>query len=310
MRLKFNIHCMDIRSIDLNLIPVLDALLRQRSATLAARELDMSQSALSSALARLRRLLGDELFVRTGRGLAPTPRAAALADVVAGIVDQVRDRILHGSAFDPATTQRGFRVLLSDVGAYVLLPRLVRAVKAHAPGASLTLRPLTGADIAGDLAEGRTDLAIGSYPDLPDSLFQRRLFERHYVALLRADHPLARRRLTVRAFAQAPQLVVRMTSGIQDRVDAALASQGLARRDTQELPSYLMLPPLLEATDTLAVVPGQLATAFAQAHRFAVLELPIALPPSTIRLHWHRRFQDDAGNAWLRELVVRALGDG
>ncbi len=102
---------MDIRSVDLNLLPVLDALLRHRSATLAARELDMSQSALSSALARLRKLLGDELFVRTGRGLMPTPRASALADVVAGIVEQVRDRILQSSAFDAATTHRIFRVL-------------------------------------------------------------------------------------------------------------------------------------------------------------------------------------------------------
>lgn len=300
---------MDIRSIDLNLIPVLDALLRHRSATLAARELDMSQSALSSALARLRRLLGDELFVRTGRGLAPTPRAAALAEAVASIVDQVRERILQSSAFDPATAQRSFRVLLSDVGSYVLLPRIVRAVRAEAPGVALTLKPLTGADIATDLAEGRTDLAIGSYPDLPATLFQRRLFKRHYVGLVRQGHPLAAQRLTVRAFAEAPQLVVRMTSGIQDRVDEALTRAGLVRRDALELPSYLMLPPLLEAADFLAVVPGQLATAFAQAHRFALLELPFALPQSTIRMHWHRRFHEDAGNVWLREVVARELGD-
>ena len=301
---------MDIRSIDLNLLPVLDALLRHRSATLAARELDMSQSALSSALSRLRRLLGDELFVRTGRGLMPTPRASALADPVTSILDQVRDRVLPSGQFDAASARRSFRVLLSDVGAYVLLPRLVRAVKAQAPGVSLVMRPLTGADIASDLADGKTDLAIGSYPDLPTALFQRRLFERHFVGLVRAGHPLAKKRpLTARAFAEAPQLVVRMTSGVQNRVDAALAQRGLARRDTLELPSYLMLPPVLEATDYLAVVPGQLAAAFAQAYRFTLLDLPIELPQSVIRLHWHRRFHDDAANAWLRELVVRELAD-
>ncbi|HOB65575.1 LysR family transcriptional regulator [Ottowia sp.] len=301
---------MDIRTIDLNLLPVLDALLRQQSVTLAARELDMSQSALSAALARLRKLLGDELFVRTGRGLLPTPRASALAEPVVTILEQVRERVLHGGAFDPATARRAFRILLSDVGAYVLLPRLVRAVRAQAPGVSLTLRPLTGTDIAADLADGRIDLAVGSYPGLPESLFQRRLFERHFVGLVRRDHPLAGRRPTLRGFAAAPQLVVRMTSGIQEHIDAVLAARRLARRDVLELPSYLMVPPLLLATDFLAVLPGQLADAFMHEAALSPVDLPLALPRSTIRMHWHRRYHDDAGNTWLRDLVAAELTDG
>ena len=129
MNLNSEFDAMHIRSIDLNLLPVLDALLRHRSATLAARELDMSQSALSAALGRLRDLLGDQLFVRTGRGLLPTPRADALAEPVADLLRQVREQVLPGGAFDAWTARRNFNVLLSDVGAYVLLPRLVRAVR-------------------------------------------------------------------------------------------------------------------------------------------------------------------------------------
>ena len=303
------IDAMDIRAIDLNLLPVLDALLRQRSVTLAARELDMSQSALSAALARLRQLLGDELFVRTGRGLLPTPRAAALAEPVADILERVREGVLRGGTFDPGSARRAFKLLLSDVGAYVLLPRIVRALRAQAPGVSLTLRPLTGADIAAELAEGKTDLAVGSYPALPASLFQRRLFDRHFVGLVRRDHPLARGRLGLRAFAAAPQLVVRMTSGIQERIDAALAAKGLERTDVLELPSYLAVPPLLHAADFLAVLPGQLADDFGRDGGFAVLELPLPLPASTIRMHGHRRFHEDAGNVWLREVVARELAD-
>ena len=299
---------MDIRTIDLNLLPVLDALLRQRSVTQAARELDMSQSALSAALARLRKLLGDELFVRTGRGLRPTARAAELAEPVAMILGQVRERVLRAAEFDPASAQRNFQLLLSDVGAYVLLPRIVRAVRAQAAGVSLTLHPLGGTDIAAELTDGRIDLAVGHYPALPDTLFQRRLFERHFVGLVRAQHPLATGpRLTVKRFAATPQLLVRLTSGIQGHIDDALAHHGLQRWDTLELPSYLMVPPLLEATDYLAVVPGQLADAFIADGRLAVIELPLPLPESTIRMHWHRRFHEDPGNVWLRGVVAAAL---
>lgn len=300
---------MDIRTIDLNLLPVLDALLRHRSVTLAARELDMSQSALSAALARLRKLVDDELFVRTGRGLRTTARADALAEPVAAILAQLRDQVLRPAVFEPGSAQRNFQLLLSDVGAYVLLPRIVRAVRALAPGVSLTLHPLGGTDIAAELTDGRIDLAIGHYPALPDSLFQRRLFDRHFVGLVRRGHPAAQgQRLSLRRFAATPQLVVRLTSGIQAHIDDALAREGLTRPDTLELPSYLMVPPLLEATDHLAVVPGQLADAFIADGRLAALDLPLSLPNSTIRMHWHRRFHEDPGNAWLRGVVAAELG--
>lgn len=300
---------MDIRKIDLNLLPVLDALLRHHSVTVAARELDMSQSALSSALARLRETLGDALFVRTGRGLLPTVRAAALAVPVARILDQVRDQVLQGAAFHPRQAQRHFRLCLSDVGSYVLWPRIVKAVRNQAPQVTLELRTLAQPAIALALESAEVDLAIGAYPTLPASLFQRRLFERKYVGLVRADHPMAGRAPTLRQFANMPQLIVRLASGIQERIDAALAVHGLAREQTLEMPSYLMIPPLLEAGDFLAVLPGQLADAFARHGHFASVKLPVVLPASTIRLHWHRRFHADAGNAWIRQLVVDELAD-
>jgi DNA-binding transcriptional LysR family regulator len=298
---------MDIRNVDLNLLPMLDALLRHRSVTLAARELDMSQSALSAALARLRVLLDDPLFVRTGRGLEPTTRAAELAGPVAAVLEQVRERVLRATAFDPATSRRRFRVMLSDVGAYVLWPRLLRAVRARAPTATIGMRPAAGADIAAELLEGGVDLAIGAYPGIAGSLMQRRLFERRFVALVRAGHRLAGRRPTLRAFCDAPQAAVPGASGVQARIDRLLAERGLRRTDIVEVPSYLMLPALLESSDYLAVVPGQLAEAFARRGALEVLPLPFALPASVIRMHWHRRFHRDPANAWLRALVAQEL---
>lgn len=300
---------MDIRSIDLNLLPVLDALIRHRSVTRAALELNMSQSATSAALARLRATLDDLLFVRTGRGLMPTARANAIAGPVAGILERLRDGVLQAASFDAAVACREFRVLLSDVGAYVLWPRIVQAVRRQAPAVSLRLREFTGVDIAQDLAEGRVDVAVGVYPGLPGSLMQRRLFDRRFVGLVHASHRLAGRRLTAREFARLPQVVVRGSAGIQERIDAVLGKQGRQRTDTIELPSYLMVPPLLESGEFLAVVPGQLADAFARHGPYVTLKLPLELKPSTIRLYWHRRFHADAGNEWLRRTIVDELAD-
>ncbi|UJW82012.1 LysR family transcriptional regulator [Hydrogenophaga sp. SL48] len=298
---------MDIRNVDLNLLPVLDALLRHRSVTLAARELDMSQSAVSTALGRLRETLGDQLLVRTGRGMLPTPRASRLAEPVASILDQVRDRLLSASGFVPAESERVFSLCLSDVGSYVLWPRIVSAVAQEAPRVSLRMRTLMQPMIAPALEHAEIDLALGAYPELPVTLYQRRLFERKYVALVRTGHRLAGKRLTIQAFARTPQAVVRLASGIQDSVDAALAVQGLKRDQVLEMPSYLMLPPLLEAGDHLTVIPGQLAEAFSRHGHFVSLKLPFDLPASVIRMHWHRRFHEDAGNVWLRGLITRVF---
>ncbi|WP_164868432.1 LysR family transcriptional regulator [Hydrogenophaga sp. NH-16] len=294
---------MDIKSVDLNLLPVLDALLRHRSVTLAARELDMSQSAVSTALGRLRDTLGDQLFVRTGRGMLPTPRASQLAEPVNTILDKLRDEVLSASGFVAADSERTFTLGLSDVGSYVLWPRIVSAVAQQAPSVRLRMRVVTQPLIASALESAEIDVALGAYPDLPDTLYQRRLFERKYVAMVRIGHPLAGKRLSVQAFARCPQAVVRLASGIQDRIDETLAQQGLTRERVLEMPSYLMLPPLLDAGDHLAVIPGQLADAFARHGQFKLLKLPFDLPASVIRMHWHKRFHEDAGNVWLRGVI-------
>jgi DNA-binding transcriptional LysR family regulator len=296
---------MDIKSVDLNLLPVLDALLRQRSVTLAAHELDMSQSAVSTALGRLRTLLGDQLFVRTGRGMLPTPRASQLAEPVAAILDKLRDEVLSSQGFVPSTSQRDFTLGLSDVGSYVLWPRIVSVVSQQAPLVRLRLRVMSQAHIASALEDAEVDVALGAYPGLPDTLYQRRLFERKYVALVRQAHPLAGKRLSLQAFARCPQAVVRLASGIQDRVDEALAAKGLSRQQVLDMPSCLMLPPLLAAGDWMAVMPGQLADAFAQHGRFKLLTLPFDVPSSVIRMHWHKRFHEDGANAWLRSVISR-----
>jgi DNA-binding transcriptional LysR family regulator len=227
---------------------------------------------------------------------------------VAEIIERVRDRILQSPTFEPRAAKGTFRIAHSDVGAYVLWPKIVQAVRELAPGVRLALKVLKQAEIAPALADGQVSLAIGSYPGLPQSLFQQRLFERAYVVLAASAHPLARKTLTLRAFAAAPQIVVRAAAGVQERIDAYLARRGQARTEWVELPSYLMIPPLLETGGFLAVVPGQLADAFARRGDFITRALPVPVPSIMVRMHWHRRFNDDAGNRWLRSLIAEKLG--
>ncbi|MEZ5657107.1 MAG: LysR family transcriptional regulator [Burkholderiaceae bacterium] len=295
---------MDIRNIDLNLLPILDALLRCGSVTQAAQELDMSQSAVSSALARLRTLFDDQLLVRSGRGMLPTPRALKLAGPLGRALAMARDELFTGQRFDPLVSDRSFVICHSDVGAYVLWPRIVAAVEARAPRASLNLRVLGEPEIAAGLESGELDVAIGVYPSLPVSLYQRRLFEREFVLLMREGHPLADARITANRFAAARHLIVRRSSGVQDQVDVRLHARGLRRDRVIDVPTYLMLPPLLEASDYVVVLPGQLADAFKRVGRFVSRPIPLETRTSVIRLHWHRRNHEDAANRWLRELVV------
>lgn len=299
---------MDIRDLDLNLLPILDALLRRRSVTRAAEELGMSQSAMSAALARLRAMFDDELFVRTGRGMLPTTRAMQLAGPVAELLGQLRDRVLAANRFDPATSTRAFTVCLSDVGSYVLWPKIVQRVSRAAPLVALRMQVLPQSDIAHALETAAIDVAVGAHTELPRALYQRRLFERRYVVLMRTGHPLEKARMSAAGFARASHVVVRLSSGIQEKVDDILGQQGLHRSATLEMPSYLMIPPLLEVSDYIAVLPGQLADAFSAKGGVRARPLPIALPPSVIRLFWHRRFLEDPGNVWLRGQIVDLFG--
>ncbi|MGE4340829.1 MAG: LysR family transcriptional regulator [Pigmentiphaga sp.] len=293
----------------MNLLPVLDAVLRHRNATLAAADLGMSQSALSSALGRLRLLLNDELFIRTGHGLSPTARAQALAAPVAQVMAQVRDTILQPGSFEPSMVDREFCLNLSDVGGYVLWPRLVHAVQAAAPGVTLRLKTLPEPEINRAFEQGQIDLAIGVYPSLPETLFQRRVYERVYVGIARVGHPLAGRSSSLAGFAEAPQIAVHTSSRIQQQIEALLQARGLRRKRVIELPSYLMLLPMLLSGDYLAVVPAQYLETFDDTPALTAVELPFSLPTSTVRVHWHRRSHDEVGNQWLRRLIIAVLTD-
>src|SRR5918911_4337523 len=235
---------MNIKDIDLNLLRVFDAVLHEKGVTPAAARLGLTQPAVSNALARLRKILGDALFVRTPRGMDATPFARELAEPVRQALALLESALAHGPGFDPASATRAFRFYMSDLGQIEFLPPLVERVQKLAPGVRLEAVALEVEDIAAALGSGALDLAVGFLPGLGPPVRRRALFRDPYMCLMRADHPI--KTLTKRKFLQASHALVTYRGGHRV-VEEALERAG-ARRIALRLPHFTVGPMVLERT--------------------------------------------------------------
>ena len=295
---------MNVDDLDLNLLRVFDAVLRERRVTAAAARLGLSQPAVSNALARLRAAFGDALFVRTPAGMAPTPFARELDDPVRQALSLIEAALAHGAGFDSATSSRVFRFYMSDLGEISFLPPLVERVRQLAPSVHLEASGLPLEEIADALASGALDLAVGFLPGLAVPVRRRRLFRDVYVCLMRADHPRIGTRLTRRLFEEESHALVSSAGSGHRVVEEALERNGLNHRIALRVPHFTVVPMVLERTDLLLTLPSRVARVYEQGGRFKSLAPPIEIPPADIGVHWHERFDRDPGNRWLRELMV------
>lgn len=290
--------------LDLNLLPVLDALIRVRNVSRAAEELGMSQSAVSHALKRLRLFFGDQLFLKTGSGMQPTPRALALQAPVLAVMGTVRGELLVREGFDAASSRRVFSLCLTDMGELIFLPRLIERLRAQAPGCTLrTLQiPIQQIDYA--LESGAADLALGSLHSMPGGLFQQQLFMRSFVTIVNRRNRAIGDTLTRAQYLALEHIVVSLSGRIEDAYDGIVDQLAGPRRVYLTTPHFLTVPMIIEQNpDLIATVPRELATRFAGYNSIRTVETPVDVPPFAIRQHWHPRFQHDAANVWLRRLV-------
>ena len=299
---------MNVRDVDLNLLRVFDAVLAERGVTPAAVRLGLTQPAVSNALARLRKLFGDALFVRTPRGVDATPFARELAEPVRQALALLESALAHGPGFDPGTSTRAFRFYMSDLGQIEFLPPLVERVQRTARGVRLEAVALEVEDIANALAAGALDLAIGFLPGLGPPLRRRPLFRDPYVCLMRADHPAVGKTLTKKKFLEASHALVSYRGGHRV-IEEALERAGLARRIALRVPHFTVVPMVLERTDLILTLPAKVARVFERRGKFKSLPPPVPIPPADVAVHWHERFEADPGNRWLRELVTELLSD-
>ncbi|MBS0452261.1 MAG: LysR family transcriptional regulator [Proteobacteria bacterium] len=303
---------MELKDIDLNLLVVFQQLLVDRRVSTVATSLGLSQPGVSNALARLRKLTGDALFLRTPTGMQPTPYAQQLAEPTARALQVIHEVLNQKSSFDPTTSRRAFTVGMTDIGEIYFLPRLMKELAQVAPNVSLSTVRNAAVNLQDEMAAGHVDLALGLLPQLKAGYFQRQLFKQHYVCMFRRGHPLDRRKreMTLREFCAAEHVVVVAEGTGHGQADDMLRRRKIVRKVVLTVPHYVAVGHILNGSDLVATVPERLAQALEKPFGLAYVRHPARLPEIGINLFWHSRYHRDPGIEWLRSLIVDLHGEG
>lgn len=289
---------MNISNFDLNLLRVLDALLREQNVSRAAERLALSQPAVSNALNRLRVLLDDPLLVRVGRSMQPTPRALALETPIRNALQQIEQSLSADQAFDPASSSQHFRIAVTDYVELICMPRLVEQLSRQAPGIRIDIRHLSPSLPAEALDKGELDLVLGRFEDIPARFSRRHWMSETLTLAVRTGHPLLAQGLDLERFLELRHLWVHggQTRGM---VDQWLAEQGLGRDILYTTPNYLQAAHIVASSELAAVLPSQLARYFAALLPLQLLDLPFALGPFHLEIVSLAQRQRDAALQWL-----------
>ncbi len=291
-----------VADIDLNLLVALQHLFETGSVTGAARAMGLTQPAMSRVLGRLRATFSDPLFVRTPQGLAPTPRAEGLKPLLTEALARV-DAVISGpTRFDPRTSTRQFTIATADYGLTVLMPRLLAALRQEAPRVSVRFVTKAG-DWERALTTGDWDLCwtvrrqdVGSR-----AIVWNRLVSEDFTVVVRRGHAAARGRFTLERFLQLEQISISPEGRPGNHVDETLARLGQSRRVVALVPSFLVVPALISASNLAAVLPRRIVAATAAANGLAALDVPFALTGFDFSQGWHERMRHDDGHAWFRQ---------
>ena len=289
--------------LDLRLLRMFDLIYSTRSVTRAAEQMGQKQPTISIWLAKLRRQLGDPLFVRTAEGMQPTPRADELIVTAREVLRSMREFSNARPEFDPGTARREFSICMADSSHLCLMPQLLAHVRSVAPHVRLVAARIDG-ETAHALQSGAADLALGFVPWLESGFYQQTLFPQDWVCLVNRDHPRVQGSLTLRDYNREAHVAITAGTGAQ-LLEDALSRDAVERRVVVELPGFLGLSGIVSATDLIATLPRQIGETLASMAQLRVMECPLTLPPFLIKQHWHARYHDEPGNRWLRGVVAR-----
>ena len=304
---------MTVRNADLSLrdLRVLDVLLHERSLTRAAEQLGTTQPSISKVLARLRTRFGDPLLTRSGQEMHPTPRALEIERPLRGLLlsSDVLDR--STPSFAPATSDRAFKLLLSDVGMVIFLPPLTRRLAQEGARLRVHAVPLDSRHFDSKLESGEVDLALGAFTTAAPGLRHQRLYTEGYVGVARADHP-QRSSLVRRPGGRAAPHIIVMASGtghaahriVQGAIEAAVAPENILLR----LPSFIAAAIVAARSDGVATIPARLAQVIAGPLGLATFKPVVPLPSIEITQYWHERYHRDPGHRWLRSVCFDLFG--
>ncbi len=310
-------NTLNFRTLDLNLLRVFDEVMAEGSLTRAARNLSLTQPAVSNALRRLRETLGDELVRRGGQGMTPTPRALALWPAVREALRQLQES-LAPSTFAPTEADNTFKLAMADATGAELIPGLVDILESEAPAVSIQVLPLTTRDPRRLLDDESADLAVGYFPAVLADLTARaqvgkavafahqRLYEGKYVCVMRRGHPLASGPLTLNRFCAARHLLVSFSGRAFGFVDEALAAHGRERRVVFTVNQFFTAGQVVAQSNLLTVLPRHFVSIAGSAGDLVQRELPFDVPAVQVASLWHGRLEHSAAHRWLRDAVARS----
>ena len=289
--------------VDLNLLWTLKVLLEERNVTRAAERLNMTQSALSHRLRRLRDLLGDPLFVATSHGLTPTSRAEAIAGPLSDGIRHLQTAMQAVEAFDPLTTRRPLRLAAVDQAEVAYLVPMMRALNKSAPGVDLVVQT-PGPETYEQLEAGEIDLLFTPYVPDRAGLRQRTILEHRPVAIVRSGHPVIAQGLTLDRYCELSHIVVSPPGSRESGVDRALSAMGRSRRIACEVPRFAGAAFMVVQTDMVLTTTDAFAEAAGRHLDLTALECPLDLPTARIRMAWHERFDRDPAHRWFRDFLT------
>jgi DNA-binding transcriptional LysR family regulator len=314
--------------LDLNLLRVFHAIMEERSVLRAARRICLSQSAVSHALARLREMLDDELFVRTASGMQPTARALAMAPLIRQAWKSLETAI-GLPRFEPGKSATRFTIAVSDFVTAVMAPDFLRLLRQEAPFVDLVIRPDSRIDLTEQIDRGQIDAAIGTFSDIPARFQSSSLFAYDDVLIAHSSRKLGR--LSLELLSRLSIAAVSLHGEHEGLVNGFVPERGLARRSemydraaleqafagSQQAPRIaislshsLALPALLESTELAAIVPRPLARSLACIHPLSTYELPYKTSLMDVGVLWHERKTNDASHQWLRQMLRSKSSNG
>ena len=290
--------------LNLDWLEVFVHIYKTQSVSRAASLLGMEQASASIALNKLRQHFDDQLFVRTGSGMAPTPRAQNIYPELLEALARIEKARGKPAVFSPADAVREFRICMTDISEIIILPKLVNHLQKTAPGIVVEAETIS-ASTRQKLASGDVDLAVGFLPDLEAGFYQQSLFEQDFVCLAAKNHPRVQGKVTPRLFSKEGHILVDTAGTGHVVVDKVLARRKIQRRVVLRVPSFLGVARIVAQTDFLVIVPRQLGMALATQEQVQVLEPPAPLPHYKVKQHWHERFNLEPSSIWLRQTMAK-----
>ena len=299
-----NIDYTNLRQLDLNLLIALDVLITEASVTKAAEKLNMSQSAMSYSLKKLRIILNDDILIRTSREMEVTPYARQISDRVRQILIEIQSTLLEKEAFNPATAKNTFRIAASDYVEATIGINLIQQLTTQAPGIRIRITNLNKETVMNALDENLIDLIINARLPLKSWHVEQNLYREEFVCVVRSDAALTE--LSVEDYIRRSHLLVSMRDDFQGAGDEILERQQQSRQVIWSTPHFMAMPFLLANSDCVALLPRRMAQQCAKAMNLKLLPPPIEIEGFTVSMIWHQRNTNRPQHQWLRTQIFEA----